>query len=1105
MVKERSNILSGASLLFSRLSKESKIDLKQVMQFLHFSVQSLAIWEKSSTWPAAVLTFADALECLQAQGVFTQDDKVALQQAESILQLMRHHTSINQQETVSIDGLRHAFDVALWGVIRPLWLLLSKWYGCQGSTSVAAMTSFQPLRKKSTLARFILVSEYDEGPSRALPDANWYSLLLWFLLSNADPSCFDLIFHSVPIEKLTLRSLEKACDITILITTNARAAEVFAPTSLERMRTALSSARKVVCANGETVNFVRGEKDWDDCLNNHFILGRTPLAPKRAESPLCVALSSTCKRADGAEVIELKAGPEWLQTIAEVSKQSQSLPAPGGIIPRGNEYGRHSVVSIPAPVGKFERLYLRENPEWPGMEAAVNTLIRLIAGYDAAPWVDLWGLRHESQPPDSRVPFLISTEVKGETLQDALKRSPNGRLSNLDFSSFCRLVVATILVNPEDGKPDNYIVVGDERSGQRVVSIDNDHSFVEPFYIDGALAKTKRLQVKTILFCFDEMMQPVHEDTLAYLERVNVPQLMLQWLSRCQQHDWRFNAVFPDSTWERLLNEKSENGGNHTLIPVQLTHRALVQTCDKLLRLQRAVKRHRKVIDKDVKLSLMELLRAADPLLAAPYESAMWRLPSSTPAARFLDLTAAEYKIKQSSNQTLQTQTGLSKLMTQSLGIYGAEKDQPRLRVPELIDRVNHLISGISKLDLVKTQFASNNFDAFRSLASDALLREVVIWQTNWQPHLLPKNDPRSQFDVTAGLKTLVDCKCSFGRLQLRGYAVRSDAALLKKLFKNMSMLIRLDLSESPLVDDSLPPVLAERCRLLQQIFFRKCDKLTKFLAKPTLGFGQATSLEFQHLIDIDFSGSTNLKELRLDARNLRVIHIWGTQLVADTVLLTCTGPYCSVDTSPTIENLSFSSPVEELNMFAVKPYKDHDARYKNAFPGIAVDLPVLNLIDPASVKVLGPISGSLGASAVVPTAKGGVYFGDYLNNEVVVKRINLGMGATPQMIGNLIREISTRGTLRPHPLIAGFYGVSLDQTNKTFSLIYDYYPARPRLGDSEYIRLSGLEFSVFKFMYGTLLALKHMCDSGFLYRNVSSKVWKCVSNFPFRFSGLLI
>jgi len=93
--------------------------------------------------------------------------------------------------------------------------------------------------------------------------------------------------------------------------------------------------------------------------------------------------------------------------------------------------------------------------------------------------------------------------------------SPN-RLTDLDPESFSFLVVISMLFNPEDGKPDNYVVERLPGSNKlRLIAIDNDHAFVPAT----ASKKEGGVRAKSVLFCMEAMNDSVHPKVRARIQQ----------------------------------------------------------------------------------------------------------------------------------------------------------------------------------------------------------------------------------------------------------------------------------------------------------------------------------------------------------------------------------------------------------------------------------------------------------------------------------------------------------------------------------------------------------------------------------------------------------
>ena len=101
-------------------------------------------------------------------------------------------------------------------------------------------------------------------------------------------------------------------------------------------------------------------------------------------------------------------------------------------------------------LGQEHALYFKVYPELSGIEEAVGNLTRKILGF-GAPHTDLALI--------NSVPVLISHSHgdKTKTLDYVLRHYPE-LLKDLDEESVAGLILVAMLINPEDGKPSNYVV-----------------------------------------------------------------------------------------------------------------------------------------------------------------------------------------------------------------------------------------------------------------------------------------------------------------------------------------------------------------------------------------------------------------------------------------------------------------------------------------------------------------------------------------------------------------------------------------------------------------------------------------------------------------------
>ena len=139
-------------------------------------------------------------------------------------------------------------------------------------------------------------------------------------------------------------------------------------------------------------------------------------------------------------------------------------------------------------------------------------------------------------------------------------------------------IILAMLLNPEDGKPDNFqlikILDGSENiTGDpcyRLVGIDNDHAFIQTATLstDKATVGEVELQMKSVLFCFDQMRQPIDSAVRARILSIKLEDnqqrheqsFLQQWLesSILKQYEVAILTLFNEVTRKQLFERGVE-------------------------------------------------------------------------------------------------------------------------------------------------------------------------------------------------------------------------------------------------------------------------------------------------------------------------------------------------------------------------------------------------------------------------------------------------------------------------------------------------------------------------------------------------------------------
>lgn len=194
---------------------------------------------------------------------------------------------------------------------------------------------------------------------------------------------------------------------------------------------------------------------------------------------------------------------------------------------RSNRYGMHVVFP-------FAGMHFKLKPHAPGVEYAVDSLTKLIAGQGTTP-TRLIKVIPIGDEGAART-FLASQTVAGVELREVILAGGE-YLTRIDRFNFSSLVVQNLLVCPQDGKADNYMVhwpSGGAGSEDRVeiIGIDNDMAFASPFvrHRQGDEVGQHFVNVKNCLYFFPQMGEQIDPGFRRLFLAQRPSAVMARWL-----------------------------------------------------------------------------------------------------------------------------------------------------------------------------------------------------------------------------------------------------------------------------------------------------------------------------------------------------------------------------------------------------------------------------------------------------------------------------------------------------------------------------------------------------------------------------------------------
>lgn len=262
-----------------------------------------------------------------------------------------------------------------------------------------------------------------------------------------------------------------------------------------------------------------------------------------------------------------------------------TLAPPLGVA-RMNRYGTSTVRTLAG-------IHFKEKPYAPGVEYMVDHLSHLLVGEGTTPTellkiIDSDGIHR---------PYLASKTVVGLNLEDVLHKYPDF-IEKIKPSNFSAMILLALLIDPEDGKADNYMArlhvekENDEKvlRAVEIIGIDNDIAFSDPIVMEhiGERRGVHYVNVKNVMYFFPQM-QSLVEQSLKETFLKRVPELvMIDWLQGLWEKNLQYEALLKANIFS--LKEYQGDGGSKISgkglqLPIKLVPKTSIKLYKKLLKI----------------------------------------------------------------------------------------------------------------------------------------------------------------------------------------------------------------------------------------------------------------------------------------------------------------------------------------------------------------------------------------------------------------------------------------------------------------------------------------------------------------------------------------
>ena len=175
----------------------------------------------------------------------------------------------------------------------------------------------------------------------------------------------------------------------------------------------------------------------------------------------------------------------------------------------------------------FEGIHFKANPHAPGVEFMVNSLVNLIAGYSASP-TKLLKIYQNQQS----LTYLASKTAEGITLDFILQKYPE-LITKIDDHNFSSMFLLGLLINPQNGKADNYTVKFSLDQDSHIdklyiIGVDNDIAFADS--IIKLQSGKHHINVRNILYFLPQMQAHFDDQFRQEFLKLSAEIIVIKWL-----------------------------------------------------------------------------------------------------------------------------------------------------------------------------------------------------------------------------------------------------------------------------------------------------------------------------------------------------------------------------------------------------------------------------------------------------------------------------------------------------------------------------------------------------------------------------------------------
>ena len=380
-----------------------------------------------------------------------------------------------------------------------------------------------------------------------------------------------------------------------------------------------------------------------------------------------------------------------------------------------------------SPVFPIHDVHYKRNPHAPGVEFMVSSLGKVLAGEGATPTELLKVIGPDGIP----YAYQASHTVQGKDLQSVLLHHPEC-MDKIRLDNFAAVVVLGMLTDPQDGKPDNYMVeFSQDEQGNitqiDILGIDNDIAFSDVVisqHKEGEKAGQYMMNIKNALYFFPQMMQSIDANFRDKLLEKKPEFILLEWLQLLLARNKEYEALLTEGIF--TLAEYAGDGIVNKR-GLQLPIKVVAGT---IARIYRKLKQLYGILNEQPTITLWDLLMKIEPEVATHYAKVKAEYPHENFGCDVMKCITALYEENVTNGKELmwfraQLYAGYTHTMTTLVLKTAEEFDFEDNRTTILKDSVINVLKCLAYEDF-KGLLAPVLYQALEALIKETELKDLL-------------------------------------------------------------------------------------------------------------------------------------------------------------------------------------------------------------------------------------------------------------------------------------------------------------------------------------------------------------------------------------------